>query len=192
MRDMSDRELTLVTEILEVVAPVLGPAAPSRLIGGAWTRQSWPAWSEPFVGDDLSGLLRQTRLDQILREWAFDGGTGSGVTVAIIDSGLETDHPALQGRVVESVAVDIGDRVKKGQPLASLDLSLLRAALKQSQATLQAGLASVAQNKATVQQTKATLDREEQVFKLSDGKVPSQTELDTARADYARATANVK
>jgi subtilisin len=68
-----------------------------------------PAWSEPFVGDDLSGLLRQTRLDQILREWAFEGGTGRGVTVAIIDSGLETDHPALQGRVVESVAVEMVD-----------------------------------------------------------------------------------
>jgi HlyD family secretion protein len=93
--------------------------------------------------------------------------------------------------IVDKVYVHNNDRVKKGQPLASLDLSLLRAALKQSQATLQAGLASVAQNKATVQQTKATLDRDEQVFKLSDGKVPSQTELDTARADYARATANV-
>jgi subtilisin family serine protease len=68
-----------------------------------------PAWSEPFVGEDLSGLLRPTRLDQILREWAFEGGTGRGVTVAIIDSGLETDHPALQGRVVESVAVEMVD-----------------------------------------------------------------------------------
>ncbi len=83
------------------------------------------------------------------------------------------------------------DKVTKGQPLASLDLSRLRDALVQSRASLQAAIATVAQNKATVAQTKANLAREEQVFKLSGGKVPSQTELDTARADYARAIANV-
>ena len=36
-------------------------------------------------------------------------GTGRGVTVAIIDSGLEVDHPRLQGRVIESVAVELVD-----------------------------------------------------------------------------------
>jgi HlyD family secretion protein len=49
----------------------------------------------------------------------------------------------------------------------------------------------VAQNRATVAQTKADLARVEQVYKLSGGKVPSQTELDTSRANYARATANL-
>jgi subtilisin len=68
-----------------------------------------PAWSEPFTAQDLSALARLGRLDQILREWAFEGGTGRGVTVAIVDSGLETDHPALHGRVVESVAVEMVD-----------------------------------------------------------------------------------
>ena len=47
------------------------------------------------------------------------------------------------------------------------------------------------QNRATVAQTRANLAREQQVYKLSGGKVPSRTELDTARADYARAVANV-
>ena len=68
-----------------------------------------PAWSEPFVADDRSGLVRSARLGAIDRAWAFDGGTGRGVTVAIIDSGLEADHPALLGRVVESVAVELRD-----------------------------------------------------------------------------------
>ena len=68
-----------------------------------------PAWSEPFTADDRSGLARTTRLDAIERSWAFDGGTGRGVTVAIIDSGLEADHPALLGRVIESVAVEMRD-----------------------------------------------------------------------------------
>ena len=68
-----------------------------------------PAWSEPFTGEDLSGLARRVRLDAVDREWAFTGATGRGVTVAIIDSGLERDHPALMGRVVESVAVEMVD-----------------------------------------------------------------------------------
>ena len=67
-----------------------------------------PAWSEPFTGD-LSGLRRPSRLDTIDRAWAFEGSTGKGATVAIIDSGLEATHPALRGRVVENVAVVLRD-----------------------------------------------------------------------------------
>jgi HlyD family secretion protein len=93
--------------------------------------------------------------------------------------------------IVDKVYVSNNDRVVKGQPLAQLDLSRLRDALVQSQASLQAAVATVAQNRATVAQTKANLARVEEVYKISGGKVPSQTELDTARADYARAIANV-
>jgi subtilisin family serine protease len=71
--------------------------------------QQLPAWSEPFIGGDLSGLRRRVRLEAIDRAWAFEGGTGRGVTVAILDSGLERDHPALRGRVVESVALEMVD-----------------------------------------------------------------------------------
>jgi HlyD family secretion protein len=93
--------------------------------------------------------------------------------------------------LVSRVYVQNNDRVVKGQPLAQLDLSRLRDALIQSQATLQAALATVAQNRATVAQTRANLARQEQVYKLSGGKVPSRAELDTARGDYARAVAGV-
>ena len=93
--------------------------------------------------------------------------------------------------LVDKVYVQNNDHVVKGQPLAQLDLSRLRDALAQSEATYQAAIATVAQDRATVAQTKANLARQEQVYKLSGGKVPSKTELDTARADYARALANV-
>ena len=66
-----------------------------------------PAWSEPFVGSALERLARASRLDRIDREWAFDGATGLGVTVAVIDSGIEADHPAVAGRVRERVAVEL-------------------------------------------------------------------------------------
>ena len=55
-----------------------------------------------------------------------------------------------------------------------------------------AAQAAVLQNQATVDQSGATLKRYQEVARLSGGKVPSATEMDTARGDYARAVANLK
>ncbi len=93
--------------------------------------------------------------------------------------------------LIHDVYVRNNDKVTKGQPLAQLDLPLLKASVGQTQAALQVADAAVAQNKATVEQDKATLARDQQVFDESGGKVPSKVEMDTARADYARAVANV-
>ena len=93
--------------------------------------------------------------------------------------------------LIHDVYVHNNDKVTKGQPLAQLDLPLLKASVAQAHAALQVGEATVAQNKATVEQDKATLDRDQQVFTESGGKVPSKVEMDSARADYARAVANV-
>jgi subtilisin family serine protease len=68
-----------------------------------------PAWSEPFATDARGSLTRLANLAAIDREWAWGGATGAGVRVAVIDSGLERDHPALRGRLVESVAVELVD-----------------------------------------------------------------------------------
>jgi len=67
-----------------------------------------PAWSEPFVSGGRN-LRRPLRVRGVTRDWAWGGATGAGVRVAILDSGLERDHPALRGRVVESVAVEMVD-----------------------------------------------------------------------------------
>lgn len=94
--------------------------------------------------------------------------------------------------IVVDVFVQNNDRVTKGQPLAQLDPSRLKDALVQSQAQLLSAQATVAQNQATVDQSGATLKRYQEVARLSGGKVPSATELDTARGDYERAVANLK
>jgi subtilisin family serine protease len=72
-----------------------------------------PAWSEPFSSAARERLIRLPPLDQIDREWAFAGAAGAGVRVAILDSGLERTHPALDGRVVESVAIELD---RDGEP----------------------------------------------------------------------------
>ncbi|MEO5939870.1 MAG: hypothetical protein ABIZ72_03010, partial [Candidatus Limnocylindrales bacterium] len=60
--------------------------------------QSVPAWSEPFTGDHRAALRRLAPLDGVVpidRSWAFGAGDGDGVVVAIVDSGVEGDHPAV-------------------------------------------------------------------------------------------------
>jgi HlyD family secretion protein len=94
--------------------------------------------------------------------------------------------------IVTDVFVQNNDHVSKGQPLLRLDTSKLKDALVQSQAQLQAAEATVLQNKATLDQSNATLRRYQEVYRLSGGKVPAATEMDQARADAARALANLK
>lgn len=96
----------------------------------------------------------------------------------------------LSGLVTE-VTVDNNDRVERGQVLARLDPARLQDAITRSRAALQSAEASVAQAKATAKLTGASLQRFEEVQKLSGGKVPSATEMDSARAEHARAEAAV-
>ncbi len=94
----------------------------------------------------------------------------------------------LSGTVAR-VLVDVNDRVKKGQVLVELDTAKLRDQVARSRASLATSQASVAQAQATLKEAQASLSRLEEVQKLSGGKVPAQTEIDTARAALERARA---
>jgi HlyD family secretion protein len=94
--------------------------------------------------------------------------------------------------LVTQVLVDVNDRVTAGQPLAQIDPEQLDDQIRQGQAQLAANQASVNQARATVAESQAQLARLEEVYKLSGGKVPSKTELQTGRADAQRANAALK
>jgi subtilisin family serine protease len=82
-----------------------------------------PAWSEPFAGDRRDGLRRDApfaTLDPVDRSWAFGAADGAGVRVAIVDSGVEGDHPAIGDALRASVRVEIdGDdaRIVDDEPV---------------------------------------------------------------------------
>lgn len=57
-----------------------------------------PAWSSQFVASALSELTAIGPLGGIDPQWAWGGSTGRGVRVAIVDSGIEADHPAIGGQ----------------------------------------------------------------------------------------------
>lgn len=91
---------------------------------------------------------------------------------------------------VSRVLVDVNDQVKKGQVLLELDRSKFQDTVTRAQAALAAAQAGLAQNEATASEARATLNRFEEVARLSGGRVPSATELDSARATVARAVAS--
>jgi HlyD family secretion protein len=95
----------------------------------------------------------------------------------------------LSGTLVEVLANE-NDRVKRGQVVARLDTAKLEDAVAKSRAAVAAAEATVQQMEATVAESRASLKRLRHVAELSGGKVPSQTELETAEAAVKRAEAN--
>lgn len=93
---------------------------------------------------------------------------------------------------VRNVRVDVNDQVKKGQVLVELDTAKLNAQVERSSASLASAQARLAQAQATTKEARANLGRLEEVARLSGGKVPSASELDTGRATLERAIADEK
>jgi HlyD family secretion protein len=110
--------------------------------------------------------------------------TGTLEPIKKVEVGIEVSG------TVKSVEVDYNDHVEVGQVLARLDTSKLEAQALQSSSALEAARARLLQAKATVQETEAQMARLEEVRKLSDGKMPSQSEFDTQKAAQARARAD--
>ena len=89
--------------------------------------------------------------------------------------------------IIKSVEVNYNGKVKVGQVLARLDTSKLEAQLTQSKAALESAKAKVLQ----AQATRAKLAQLQKVRELSNGKVPSQSEMNAAEEAFERAKADV-
>ena len=56
-----------------------------------------PAWSEQFERETLTAVSPLRLPAPLTKEWAWGGATGAGVKVAVIDSGIDADHPFVGG-----------------------------------------------------------------------------------------------
>ena len=95
------------------------------------------AWSDAFAAGARAGLERASPLGRLERASVFGDGRGAGVTVAIIDSGVDGDHPAIGGRLARRLRVeltgeeahviddpDAGDLVGHGTACAGIIVSI--------------------------------------------------------------------
>src|SRR5712691_6271117 len=69
--------------------------------------EALPAWSVRAEAVEQI-MLPMDWPERVTREWAWGGATGAGISVCILDSGIERDHP-LVGPVETAVAVGIDD-----------------------------------------------------------------------------------
>lgn len=146
---------------------------------------SWVLWT------------RHVEAQQHLNPFVTEPLQQGSISVAVTATGnLEPTNEVTIGSelsgTVQEVMVDINDRVKKGQPLAKLDTSKLEQTTASSRASLTAAKAKVLQAEATVRESEATLARQQELHRISGGKMPSKGELDTATATVDRAKADLE
>jgi subtilisin family serine protease len=78
-----------------------------------------PAWADAFLPDRLAPAPTLALPAELTADWAFGDRTGAGVKVAIIDSGVDAEHPwvgRITGGAVLSLDVEADEVVTKEGP----------------------------------------------------------------------------
>lgn len=158
-----------------------------------WRRRAlWSAILLIAVSAGAYYAWQQNNMKSAAPSYLTEAATKGNITLTVTANGtLQPTRSVnigseLSGTVLR-VLVDVNDRVKKGQVLVELDTAKLTDQVTRSRAALAAAQAQLLQATATVKESKANLARLEEVARLSGGKVPSATELDSARAALERA-----
>ncbi len=143
-----------------------------------------------------AGIILWTKLktsDAV--QYKTQNAARSGITVLVTATGTlkptkTVDVGSEISGTIKSIEVDYNSEVTVGQVLAKLDTTKLNAEVTQSKAALDSAKAKVLQTKATVSEARLKLEKYEHVRRLSNNKVPSQSEFDAAQAAYDRAVAD--
>jgi HlyD family secretion protein len=162
----------------------------------AWRR--YVKWVFVAIGFVLLALLLKSCLaGKADAQYATAPATRGNLTVSVSATGkLAPTNQVTVGSqlsgLVTRVVVDVNDRVTAGQALALIDPQQLEDQIRQINAQIAANQAQVGQAQATLAQSRAQLNRLEEVYRLSNKRVPSETELQAGRADYQRAVAGLR
>lgn len=87
------------------------PLRDLEIAAGHLTDPDLPAWSTEFEAGRL-GTVRGLPIPDV-RAWALEGATGAGVRVAVVDSGVDADHPRVGG-LAGAVAFEPDDEAPYG------------------------------------------------------------------------------
>jgi HlyD family secretion protein len=166
---------------------------------GASTQPRWRRWAKYWV----PGLIVLLVVLYFARNSGDDGPVY--ITEPVVERSLDIEVTAtgnlrptnqvdvgseVSGRI-DRIYVDVNDRVARGQVLAQINTDVIEDQIRQGQANLNSARAQVAQAGATLDVDSAQLARLREVYRLSDGKVPSRTELEAADAAVKRDRAAV-
>ena len=165
---------------------------------GSQSRPRWRRWMKYWlpalvilvlvIAFARSGNAKQEYITEPVVERSLDivvTATGNLRPTNQVDVGSE-----VSGRI-DRVLVDVNDLVSRGQVLAQINTDVIDDQIRQAQANLNSAHASVAQAGATLDVDTAQLARLQEVWRLSEGKVPSKTELEAAEANVKRDKAGV-
>lgn len=152
-------------------------------------------WATAFALITIAVIVWFSRNDKETFEYKTQPAQRGNLVVTVSATGNlqptnQVDVGSELSGIVRSVEVDYNDHVNAGQVLAKLDTDNLNARVLQSRATLDSSRSKVLQAVATVREKQSELRRLQRVKELSNGKVPSPSDLDTAEAALARAHAD--
>lgn len=141
----------------------------------------------------LAGFKRwQSASDAPTLRYRTENARKGDLTVTVTATGqLEPTKTVEVGSevsgIIDEVLVDYNDRVTAGQVLARINTERLDAQVLQDKAAVATAVAKVEEAKVTVIETEAEYKRILAVRERSNNQLPSQKDVDAARAAYERA-----
>lgn len=184
-------------------APSPAPSAASRALPDWLLGDTRPRWKRPATWLVLAAVVavlagawawqQAARRDAAPRYVTEPVTRGDIALTVSADGTLRPTRSAnigseLSGTVAE-VLVDVNDRVAKGQVLVRLDTTKFADQVEKSRAAVRSAEAAADQASASTLETRVALARLKEVQRLSGGRLPAATELDTASAAVAKAEA---
>ena len=155
------------------VKRLLWPLVGVLVVAGAWF--AWRGRSEPVRY--TTGSIDRGDVVEVV------GATGTLEAVTTVQLGSQVSG------TIKSLHADFNSTVKKGQVVARLDPSLFQARRGQAEANLLAAKANVDRAKATVEDMRQKYERARE---LAAQKLLPQSDLETAKANYDGAVAQLK